>query len=352
MTLSRLYHLIVGTNFYDFSFKQRVDIVLSQRELAIPSRAEAERWARCMRLPPEILQNAHHRFALELSIVQAIATREGHAPEIVEWIANKLHNYHRTHLIYQIERAIPVVCANIDTFHEESLETSIFQVVRNDYRIVQINNQAPEIRALNNPVPEIRALNNPVPEIRALNNPVPEIRALDNPVPEIRALDNPAPEIRGPAYWIQQRILRRREQERRRNEQRRRNEERRQQEQDNPRNEDNPRNDLKDPDAKQELEYAEINNCFRVIVHDDKGNKTVRFLKKSNIDKFDSLFSVPVENEEEDCCMICMAAKVEYGCGREKCTAGFCHGCFHSWFSKNVKCTNCQGEHIPLPTRH
>lgn len=286
MTLSQLYHMIEGTNFHALSLRQQVDTIQRQAELGIPSRAEAERWARCMRLDPEILQNAHHRYALELSLVARVENR----PEIVEWMASKLHNYQRVSLIGQTERAIPIVCANIEIFDEEPLENSIMQIVRDDYKIVHRNNPAQ----------------------------LAEKRA--------RVLER------------LQRIVERREV--------RRNQQIAQQVQ------DNPRNDLKDTETKQEFEYAQINNCLRVTLHDENGNKMVRFLRRSDIDKFDRLFSVPVDNEEQDCCVICMAAKVEYNCGREKCSAGFCHGCFHTWFSKNPKCPNCQGEHIPLPARH
>ena len=131
MSIATLFSYLRGNAVYEsLDWPGKVSFIYKNPVVRISSKVEAERWARCMRFDPSVLENANHCWALELSLADPHGIQDSIYRARVAWIAAKLQNYNRTLTMKHIEDLLPQILKEPQTYANMTIRDSIITLER------------------------------------------------------------------------------------------------------------------------------------------------------------------------------------------------------------------------------
>jgi len=331
MTIAQLYNYLLTQCYFVLKPGMGVSCVQNNAVIPIASPEEAITYDRCMRLPPFILAEAHHSWALELSFARPMGellSRERRAPgfsraqlaplpersfatdacnESLLWLAERLQGYTRQHSPAVVKKVMREVLDNHQAYHMLRLEEAIEQV---NSRLSQTSSSLPARMLARTP----RVVQPRI--ILQLTNPSKDPIAGQESIHRHALLNGHSYIIVTRANGVRSTMFVR----------------------------------------ENEIPHCLLGEKITTGYHTDEDNlrKLHELLAKplqSNEELFVGRVQARSPTGEDESCAICFDAIGDYSCGLPRCSSRFCSICFHAWFQKHEKCPHCRQGYIPIALR-
>jgi hypothetical protein len=140
MSISQLYQYLQTTSFFTrgTTTNRKNEILRQNPIITFASKAETQEYLTCMSLPANVLNDANHKWALELSyLVKCRALQTA-----ITWLAGELTSGYTRLLKYKVQGALPWIIEHVEDYQgvslREAIEHAYVETMQNNVRREQL----------------------------------------------------------------------------------------------------------------------------------------------------------------------------------------------------------------------